>query len=152
MHSSPSPQAKINRPLLTSPSTMSIAGRNDDHPPLIPEAVLPEQFYGPPRGTARTSGQVALMRAVLTDAIACYQKQFLAKGRRSERVAKEAEEWLFGDNESWPFAFVNVCAALGMDPAYVRRGLRRTRQLSRAKTKQKLRHAAPVRRVPRIAA
>jgi hypothetical protein len=131
---------------------MSTAGRNDDHSTLIPEAVLPDQFFAQPRGSARTSGQVALMHAVLTDAIECYQKQFLARGRRIERIAKEAEEWLFDDDERWPFAFVNVCAALGMEPSYVRRGLRRARQRSRTQPKQKLRHVAPARRVPRIAA
>ena len=47
-----------------------------------------------------------MLRAVLTDAIECYQQQFLGKEYRSERLAKEAEAWLFSNDESWPFAFV----------------------------------------------
>jgi hypothetical protein len=89
------------------------------------------------------------MRAVLNDAIECYQHLFLASKRRSQRLAKEAEDWLFSNDERWPFAFVNVCAALGMEPGSVRRGLQRARRQSFATAKQKLRRAAPVRRTPR---
>ena len=147
-----SPPATKQQQMLTASYTLPATLTGADMPNLISDAVLPEQFYGPPRGAARNCGQVALMRAVLTDAIECYQQQCIADGRRVQRLAKEAEAWLFDDDERWPFAFVNVCAALGMEPEYVRRGLRRTRHHSSATAKQKLRHAAPVRRIPRIAA
>jgi hypothetical protein len=65
------------------------------------------------------------MRAVLDDAIDCFQKQFVAGGVRAQRLAKEAEAWLFSDDDHWPFSFVNICAALGLDPAYIRRELTR---------------------------
>ena len=58
---------------------------------LAPAAVLPEQFYDIPIGVAHASGVVALIRAVLDDAIDCYQKQFCAGGRRDQRLAKEVE-------------------------------------------------------------
>ena len=92
---------------------------------LPPAAVLPEQFSPyPPAGLDTTRGEAALMYAVLKDAVECFQKQHVRNGRRAQRLAKEAEEWLFTDDPGWLFSFVNVCAVLGLDPAYLRLGLR----------------------------
>ena len=68
------------------------------------------------------------MRAVLADALGCFQKGFVRQGRRVQRLAREAEEWLFSDDARWPFSFVSICAALGLEPTYLRRGLQRWRQ------------------------
>lgn len=95
---------------------------------LATAVVLPEQFYSPPRTGADQRGEVALMQAVLEDAIGCFQKQFVRKGRRVVRLAREAEEWFWADDLRWPFSFVNVCAALGLDPDYIRRGLKQWRE------------------------
>jgi hypothetical protein len=90
-------------------------------------AVLPEQFYNPPaRATGR--GEVALMRAVLEEAVDCFQKQFVKSGRRAQRLAREAEEWIYSDEVRWPFSFVNICAVLGLDPGYMRLKLKRWRE------------------------
>lgn len=105
---------------------------------LPPVAVLPEQFYTKPEDKAVSQGIQALMRAVLDDALWTWKKQFITKGRRAQRLAREAEEWFFSENDSWPFSFVNICEALGLDPAYIRQGIRQWRHhppalLSRAK-------------------
>ncbi len=63
------------------------------------------------------------MQAVLKDALECFQKQFGTPRFREYRIAREAEQWLFTDDYQWPFSFVNICAFLGIDPEYVRRGL-----------------------------
>jgi len=68
--------------------------------------------------------EAELMRAVLEDALLCFQKGLAHPGRRVQRVAREAEEWLFSDDDSWPFSFVSICAVLGLEPAYLRQGLR----------------------------
>ena len=68
------------------------------------------------------------MRAVLEDAVSCFSRQFVTQDRRARRLAQEAEAWLFADDEHWPYSFVNICAVLGVDPQYLRRGLRRWRQ------------------------
>lgn len=67
------------------------------------------------------------MSAVLEDAIYCFQQQFAGEQPRKQRLAKEAEEWLFSDDDRWPFSFLNICAALGLDPPSVRRALKRWR-------------------------
>lgn len=90
---------------------------------LEPLCVLPEQVQH--RSTAN-DGVPALMYAILDDAIACVQKP--SRNRRSQRLAREAEEWIFTDDEAWPFSFVNICGALNLDPDSVRVGLRRSAQ------------------------
>jgi hypothetical protein len=87
-------------------------------------AVLPEQFYGPPARQAGR-GETALMRAVLEEAVDCFQKQFVNSGRRAQRLAREAEEWFIAEDPSWPFSFVNICEVLGIEPGYIRLRLKR---------------------------
>jgi hypothetical protein len=95
---------------------------------LPPAAVLPEQFHGSPASAHALRGEVALMRAVLEDAIECFQKQSRKSGRRAQRLAREAEEWLFKDDQQWPFSFLNICNVLDIDPGYIRRGLKQFRK------------------------
>ena len=99
----------------------------------ISAAVLPEQFYHAP---TRACGEVELMRAVLEEAVDCFQKQFVKSGRRAQRLAREAEEWLFSDEVSWPFSFVNICAVLAIEPGYIRLKLKRWSDNARVQTKE----------------
>ncbi|NOT55200.1 MAG: hypothetical protein HOP18_11380 [Deltaproteobacteria bacterium] len=99
---------------------------------LSPETILPEQFHDRSVGGKRASGEVALMRAILEDAVNCFQQQFVKHGPRVRQLAKEAERWLFTDDEHWPFSFVNICAVVGLNATYVRQGLRRARSSSDA--------------------
>lgn len=98
-------------------------GRLAEREALTPAAVLPEQFHSSPRQYPYVRGEVALMQAVLEDAIECFQKQFGTPRFRDYRIAKEAEQWFFTDDYQWPFSFVNICSVLGIDPEYIRRGL-----------------------------
>ena len=145
------PPTKKQSSLLASSPTILGAGRDDDQTRLIAGAVLPAQFFGRPQDAAQKRGLWALMLAMLTDALECYQQQFLP-GSRDLCLAKEAEAWLFSNDEKWPFAFVNVCTILGIEPEYIRRGLRRVRRASPATARQKLRYTPAVRRVSRITA
>ena len=116
--------ATDSRPL-TNSSLMQRAADNNLEEAVSFAAVLPEQFYNSPQYAAHAQGEAALMRAVLEDAINCFYRQFVTNTRRTLRLAKEAEEWLFSDDASWPFSFANICAVLGLEPGYIRRSLRR---------------------------
>lgn len=62
------------------------------------------------------------MGAILSDAIDC----FLAKqGGAAERkkLHREAAAWIFSDDPTWTFSFVNVCDALEIDPSRLRQRL-----------------------------
>lgn len=93
--------------------------------PLVSNAaVLPEQFYDVPERRYRNSGVAALLRAVLDDAMICLQKYSDAVNAESRRLAKEAEDWIFSNEEEWTFSFLNICFVLGLDPSSLRRQLR----------------------------
>lgn len=68
-------------------------------------------------------GEVALMQAVLDDAIQCFRAHYWLSPRDRPREAREATTWLFCDDVHWPFSFVNICTVVGVDPAYLRRKL-----------------------------
>lgn len=119
---------------------------------LFSDAVLPAQFYSLPDSTYKTRGESALMYAVLDDAINCFQKQFAMRGRLAQRLAREAEEWLFSNDRSWPFSFVNICEALGVDPEYLRLGLARLRQHSPASPPRQRRRSVLLRQLLKVVA
>jgi hypothetical protein len=52
-----------------------------------------------------------------------FQRYRLAKGRRGERLFREAQEWLTSREETEVFSFAVICHALGIDPDYIRKGL-----------------------------
>ncbi len=88
-----------------------------------PDTVLPAQFFSTLRQRTASQGERRLVAAVLEDAVACFQKHLGAEDRRNRKLYADAEAWLFSDDDSWPFAFVNVCEALDIQPPFLRRGL-----------------------------
>lgn len=86
--------------------------------------VLPDQFYVSPYVSYAKRPEASLMRAVLEDAFICIQYYFRYSSKRYLRLAREAEEWFVSDDTQWPFAFVNVCKILGLNPAYIRQGIK----------------------------
>ena len=102
--------------------------------------VLPDQFYVSPYASyAKRPEASSLMRAVLEDAFTCFEYYFRYSSKRYLRLAQEAEEWFASDDAQWPFAFVNVCQVLGLNPAYIRQGikLRHTAQLEERQNKKR---------------
>jgi hypothetical protein len=66
-----------------------------------------------------------LMLAVLEDAMRTY-KAGIDSAVASKRVeAFKVEAWVMSDDTDWPFAFVNVCNAIGLNPDYVRTAMRK---------------------------
>ena len=88
--------------------------------------ILPVQFHTGPAITP----EHRLMAAVLEDALHVALKPTLGD-RRSLRA--QTDEWLFSDDASWPFAFVNVCDALGLDPVWLRNRVLAERSATRAR-------------------
>jgi hypothetical protein len=94
---------------------------------LEPETVLPSQFFDRFKIDASLQPEKRLMLAVLEDAVGTFQKYAGATSRRSRRLHAEAEEWFADSDVTWPFAFRNICQALGLEPEWLRRGLERWR-------------------------
>ena len=115
-------------------------------------AVLPEQFYNLIAPPAAGHGVRALMHAVLDNALWYWRKQFTTTNRREQRLAREAGEWIFSEDVSWPFSFVNICEALGLDPAYMRQGIRQWQQRPPARAARAKGHPVFVNRFGKLAA
>ena len=97
-----------------------------------PDTLLPSQFFAHFRGRgSATRGEKRLMLAVLEDAVDCYQKFAFSRDSRGRELFSEAEEWLFSSDNSWVFAYENICHTLELNADYLRRGLQEWRQRAR---------------------
>ncbi len=95
---------------------------------LVPDTVLPDQYFGAMRQNAQLDGERRLMLAVLEDAVNVFKKQVLATDPKARQLFVEAEEWITHDDPSWFFSFTNVCDTLDLDPEYIRNGLLRYKE------------------------
>lgn len=68
------------------------------------------------------------MLAVLQDAIRCFQDYASAQRGRKRRLFVEAEQWIRESDSSWIFSFESICETLGLNPEYIRGGLRSWKQ------------------------
>jgi hypothetical protein len=92
---------------------------------LQPDPIVSTQFFEIFRWQKASVPEKRLMLAVMEDAIACFQKYAPARNHREMRRFREAENWIFNPDGDWWFSFENICAHLGLDAGYVRRGLTR---------------------------
>lgn len=83
----------------------------------------------PPAVTERINKQpeCALLWAVLENGLATYMRYATATNRRGKRLFHEAETWIMQNDATWLCSFMNICHVLGLDPEYLRMGLRRWR-------------------------
>jgi len=70
-----------------------------------------------------TPGQ-RLMAAVLWDAINCYVSHAQTRDASQRRLHHAAARWIGNGDIEWPYSFENICTALGLDAATIRRQLR----------------------------
>lgn len=94
---------------------------------LEPEVMLPSQYYSQGGVDASLQPEKRLMLAVLEDAVGTFQKYVNANERHGQRLFTDVEEWFDSDDQQWPYSFVNISHALGLDVSYMRRGLARWR-------------------------
>lgn len=97
---------------------------------LVPGEVLAENRDLPGFRQFRAQPILALMQAVLVDALVCFHRQCATERLSRRRQQSEAEQWLFSNDVHWPFAFLRVCDALGLDPAYLRQKILRWQAIS----------------------
>jgi hypothetical protein len=121
---SPTLHLRLSQPAPPVPGWPRIDDWEPGHALLSYISVPPEQFYGPRATLANRCPEAELLRAVLEDALLCFQKGLVHQGRRVQRVAREAEKWLFSDDDWGPCSFMFICAGLGLEPEYLRQGLR----------------------------
>src|SRR5574340_3468 len=98
-----------------------------------PDTVLAPQFFATLRRQApRKKGEWLLIVAVLEDAILCFQKYLFARDPQGQRLFREAWDWIMvpqprpcpNEEDATGFSFEYICDVLGLEPDYLRRGLR----------------------------
>jgi hypothetical protein len=89
-----------------------------------PRTIDSGRYFDVFRNSERLVPEKALVLAVLEDAIHCFQQYSVARDRAGKQKFSEAENWIMRQGRDWVFTFDNVCELLGLDPQYVRRGLR----------------------------
>lgn len=91
--------------------------------------LLPSQYQAPNRRSWLGEAERALLSAVLQDAIRCYLKCTRdRRTRRAHALYSEVDAWIFSPSRQGLFAFVNLCEALGLNPSFVRQGLKECRR------------------------
>lgn len=73
----------------------------------------------------RTQPECHLLWAVLQNGLEEYMRYATATSRRGKRLFREAEAWIMQDDPTWLCSFVSICHVLGLEPDYLRMGLRR---------------------------
>ena len=90
---------------------------------LESDLMVPSQFFDRIKVEHSAQPEKRLMLAVMEDAISTFQKSVRGLTRRQRRLLRETEEWMSEADNQWPFSFENICAALDIEPSYLRRGL-----------------------------
>ena len=103
-----------------------------------------QQFLDTFRRSEHFEPEKSLLAAILEDAVQEYRKYSPAHDADGKKRFREAEEWIMRGGNDWIFSFDNVCELLGLDPEYVRRGLRET--LGTPAEEEKLVHRDRMRR------
>jgi hypothetical protein len=110
------------------------------------DVLAPEQFAETFRRKEYLEPEKALLLAVLEDAINCFIEYHAAEDRVGKGRFQEAEEWIMHTGNDWFFSYDNVCELLGLNPEYLRQGLRQcsTKKIRREKSPRQglRRHAA----------
>jgi hypothetical protein len=113
---------------------------------VVPDVLTPGQYYDARRNGSATAPVRRLMMAVLEDALRCFQNHSEAKSGSYKRLFNEVEQWLCSEEGDGPFSFETVCETLGIEPAFLRSGLRKWRkeQLAGGSTRRLARRSAVV--------
>ena len=85
-----------------------------------------QQYLNTVRRSEHLEPEKSLLAAILEDAVQEYRKYSRAHDANGKSRFREAEKWIMRGANDWIFSFDNVCDLLGLDPEYVRRGLRET--------------------------
>jgi hypothetical protein len=114
---------------------------------FAPSIVTPDQFYDERRDDSALRPIKRLMLAILEDALRCLHKHAEARNGACRRMYREAEQWLCGESGNALFSFTVVCETLGIEPEYLRSGLRQWRETKpRGEIGQRVGRRSPVMR------
>ena len=119
-------------------------GTEDRLSPLFqPDTLMSDEYFANYRRRIPLEPEKTLLLAVLEDGVRTFQDNIFAETGKKRVLLDEAREWLFTDGFEHVFSFNSVCTSLGIDPGYIRRGLKRWEEHTRAATRKKQRVSQP---------
>jgi hypothetical protein len=92
--------------------------------PYEPDILASQRYLKSYRRATPAEPEKALMFAVLAEAVETYQRFAFSESPRKQRLFHEAKAWFWREERGCPFSFRSICEVFGLDPAYLRRGLR----------------------------
>ena len=106
--------------------------RLDEMPAVRFEAdILAAQDFDRIHRSRSRSPERDLMLAILEEALNDYQRCFRARDNKGRKRFADARAWILNTDSEWIFSFINCCELLGIEPGYLRQGLRLWRQAKR---------------------
>ena len=112
-------------------------GAEDRLSPLFqPDTLMSDEYFANYRRRIPLEPEKALLLAVLEDGIRTFQDNIFSETGKKRALLDEAREWLFTEGFEHVFSFNSVCSSLGLDPGYIRRGLKRWEEHARAATRK----------------
>jgi hypothetical protein len=87
------------------------------------DPVLTGEYFDRMRRKYHLQPEKRLMFAVLEDAVKCLRKYAGGRNGREQRLFRQTQEWIMAKDEDWPFSFVSICEAFGLDQEYLRSAL-----------------------------
>jgi hypothetical protein len=100
------------------------------------DTTLSGEYFDTLRRSEHLEPEKTLLLTLLEDAIHNYRKYRSARDRVGKERFQEAEAWIMESETDWIFSFENICELLGLDPAYLRRGLLQAQPQTRQAPKQ----------------
>ena len=113
-----------NKPAENTPAQIGPASEERISSLFQPDVLLAEQYIENFRRKTPLEPEKALLLAVLEDGVRSFQDNVLPRNKKKQILFEEAEAWLFSDESNGVFSFVSICALLGFNTSYIRRGLR----------------------------
>ena len=107
---------------------------------IVGDTSLSEQDLSTFRRGEPLEPEKALLIALLEDAVHEYRKYSRARDRDGQARFQEAADWIMADDDTWIFSFRNVCELLGLDPEYVRRGVRESNAIGAGEQRPRQQH------------
>jgi transposase-like protein len=118
---------------------------------FAPSILTPDQYYDERRDDSAMRPIKRLMLAILEDALRCLQKHAGARSGARRLMFREAEHWLCSERGNALFSFTMVCETLGIEPEYLRLGVRQWRKMQpRGDLGQRVARRSPVVRIGSI--
>jgi hypothetical protein len=112
---------------------------------FAPSILTPDQFYDERRDDSTMRPIKRLMLAILEDALRCLQKYADVHSGARRLMFREAEYWLCHEGGHALFSFTMVCETLGIEPEYLRSGLRQWRKTQpHGELRQRVARRSPV--------